>query len=191
MAAAPLASSSSMSAPSCPLAPRDSPLAATVKREMPAAKRRRTATGKKGMPAAMEGCVTHIKDKAPICFQYNVGQCSANKQPGERCSRGLRVCAKDIGGGALLVQSTSRTLLMPDGAATCLPRNSLSLGMTGLQSLPKKPFQLMLLLWQCACSKIWLNRFLNRWVCVSPPSKLTSRSEASSSSMFPPRMLFP
>eukprot|EP00971_Amphidinium_carterae_P245319 4871828-Amphidinium_carterae.1 len=58
----------------------------------------------------MTGCVAHTKERVPICFQYNMGTCASGKQPGERCNRGLHVCAKMLAMG-WLVRSCTRTVL--------------------------------------------------------------------------------
>eukprot|EP00971_Amphidinium_carterae_P169467 3357249-Amphidinium_carterae.1 len=66
------------------------PVAADRRASDPPAKRRRTAPKRMGLPEAMVGCVSHTKERLPICFQYNLGTCASNKQPGERCNRGCR-----------------------------------------------------------------------------------------------------
>ena len=50
-------------------------------------------------PPAMEGLETSFEGK-PLCFDFNLGQgCSRSCDEGNRCSRGLHLCAvKDCGG---------------------------------------------------------------------------------------------
>eukprot|EP00971_Amphidinium_carterae_P049551 976662-Amphidinium_carterae.1 len=48
---------------------------------------------KQTLPRGLEGCQAVTSRGEPICFLYNLGRCP-NKVSGNRCPKGLHVCAK-------------------------------------------------------------------------------------------------
>ena len=46
---------------------------------------------KGAMPPELIGGVSHTDNNAPLCFGFNLGNCT-DAQPGGRCNRGLHLC---------------------------------------------------------------------------------------------------